>query len=133
MALLGLLNTTILRQADKQEEQNKILTKQLDHMIEKEGMSKNCFKNLHDSTIQMIIFTSALDSNEIPDKPVESCKRIINSKTVALAEQELNNQFETRGLDKVSFLLGYTANIYLGSFLWASGNTPSNHSPFSFA
>jgi hypothetical protein len=36
MAVLGLLNTTILRQADKQEEQNKILTKQLKHMIKKE-------------------------------------------------------------------------------------------------
>ncbi len=66
MAVLGLLNTTILRQADKQEEQNKILTKQLKHMIKKEWTSKNCFKNLHDSTIQMIIFASALDSNEIP-------------------------------------------------------------------
>jgi hypothetical protein len=52
---------------------------------------------------------------------------------VALVEQELNNQFKTRGLNKVSFLPGYTANIYLDSFLWASGNTPSNHSPFSFA
>jgi hypothetical protein len=40
-AVLGLLNTTILRQADKQEEQNKILTKQLEHMIEKDGTSKN--------------------------------------------------------------------------------------------
>jgi hypothetical protein len=77
MAVLGLLNTTILRQADKQEEQNKILTKQLKHMIKKEGTSKNCFKNLHDSTIQMIIFASALDMDEIPDKPVESCKHII--------------------------------------------------------
>jgi hypothetical protein len=133
MAVLGLLNTTISRQADKQEEQNKILTKQLKHMIKKEGTIKNRFKNLHDSTIQMIIFASALDSNEIPNKPVESCKRIINSKTVALAKQELNNQLETRGLNKVSFLPGYTANIYLGSFLWASGNTPSNHPPFSFA
>jgi hypothetical protein len=95
MAVLGRLNTTISRQVDKQEEQNKILMKQLEHMIKKEGMSKNCFKILHDSTIQMIIFASALDSNEIPDKPVESCKRIINSNMVALAEQELNNQYKT--------------------------------------
>ncbi len=81
----------------------------------------------------MIIFASALDSDEIPDKPVKSCKRIINSKMVALAEQELNNQFETQGLNKVSYLPEYTANIYLGSFLWASGDTPSIHSSFSFA
>jgi hypothetical protein len=52
---------------------------------------------------------------------------------VALAKQELNNQFETQGLNEVSFLPGYTAHIYLGSFLWASNDTPSNHSSFSFA
>jgi hypothetical protein len=59
MAVLGLLNTTISCQADEQEEQNKILTEQLKHMIKKKGTIKNCFKNLHGSTIQMIIFASA--------------------------------------------------------------------------
>ena len=39
--VLGLLNTMISHQADEQEEQNKILTKQLEHLIEKEGTSKN--------------------------------------------------------------------------------------------
>jgi hypothetical protein len=57
-------------------------------MIEKEGTSKNCFKNLLDSSIQMILFASALDNEEIPDEAVDSCKRIINSKMVALAEQD---------------------------------------------
>ena len=72
---------TLPTQADKQKEQNKILTKQLKHMIEKVGMSKNCFENFHVSTIQMIIFASALVSDEIPDKLIKSCKCIINSKT----------------------------------------------------
>jgi hypothetical protein len=98
-AVLSLLNIMILQQADEQEEQNKILTKQLEHMIRKEGSSKNRFKNLHESSIQMILFASALDNEEIPDEPVDSLKRIINSKTVALAKQELNIQFETRGLN----------------------------------
>jgi hypothetical protein len=48
-AVLGLLNTMISCQADEQEGMNKILTKQLDHIIEKEGTSKNRFKHLHDS------------------------------------------------------------------------------------
>jgi hypothetical protein len=100
-----------LRQADEQEEQNKILTKQLEHMIEKEGTSKNQFKNLHESFIQMILFPSALDNEEIPDEPVDSLKRTINSKTVALAEQELNIQFETHGLNEVSFSPGYCKYI----------------------
>ena len=29
--------------------------------------------------------------------------------------------------------MGYIANIYSGSLIWASRDTPSNHSPFSFA
>ena len=102
-------------------------------MIEKEGSSKNRFKNLHESSIQMILFASALDKDKIPDEPVDSLKRIINSKTVALAEQELNIQFQTHGLNEVSFSPGYIANIYSGSLTWASSDTPSNHSPFSFA
>ena len=96
-AVFGLLNTTLSRQADKQEEQNKILSNQLEHMIEKEGSNKNIFKNLRDST---------------------------NSKMVALAEQELNTQFESHGLSEVSFL---------GNLLWSSSDSPSNHSPFSLA
>jgi hypothetical protein len=40
-AVFSLLNTTILCQADKQVEQNKIFTKQLEHMIKKERTSKN--------------------------------------------------------------------------------------------
>jgi hypothetical protein len=52
---------------------------------------------------------------------------------VALAEQELNNQFKTHGLNEVSYLPGYIANVYSGSLTWSSSDTPSNHSPFSFA
>jgi hypothetical protein len=52
---------------------------------------------------------------------------------VALAEQELNNQFESHCLNKASFSPGYIANVYAGSLLWASNDTPSNYSPFSFA
>ena len=52
---------------------------------------------------------------------------------MALAEQELNNQFESHGLNEVSILPGFIANVYAGSLIWASSDTPSNHSPFSFA
>ncbi len=44
LAVLGLLNTPISRQADQQEDQNKILEKQVNHLIEKENLSKNCVK-----------------------------------------------------------------------------------------
>jgi hypothetical protein len=133
LAALGLLNTTISRQSDQQEEQNKILEKQVNHMINKENSSKNCVKNLHEATIKMILFASALDNKEVPDNVTNSCKPFMNSNSIALAEQELNQQFETRGMNKVSFATGYTANMYAGTFLWSSGNIPSNHLPFAFS
>jgi hypothetical protein len=80
----------------------------------------------------MILFASAMDDATVPTNPIESCKRFINSKMVTLAEQELNLQFENRNMPDVSFPSGYTANVYLGVFLWSSAETPSNHSPFSF-
>jgi hypothetical protein len=82
-----------INQADKQEEQNKILTEQFEHIIKYEGKSKNQIKNFHDSTILMLLFASALDNLEIPNKPAESCKCSMNSKMVAFAKQELINQF----------------------------------------
>jgi hypothetical protein len=74
-----------------------------------------------------------MDNKSVPTELTESCKRIINSKTVALAEQALNLQFESRGLDMVSFPTGYTSNMYNGILLWSSMDTPSNHSPFTFS
>jgi hypothetical protein len=81
----------------------------------------------------MILFASAMDDETVPTNPIESCKRFINSKTVALAEQELNFQFENWNMPDVSFPSGYTDNVYPGVFLWSSADTPSNHSPFSFS
>jgi len=39
-AVFALLNTTLSRQADKQEEQNKILSNQLEHMIERKDQTR---------------------------------------------------------------------------------------------
>ena len=73
-----------------------------------------------------------MDNENVPTDLTDSCKRIINSKTVALAEQELNMQFDNRGMNMVSFPSGYTSNMYNGLLLWSSMDTPSNHSPFTF-
>ena len=132
-ALLGMLNATVNRQVDGQEQHNIILEKQLRVMEEREISTKNRVKNLHESTLKMILFASAMDNESVPTEPIDSCRRIINSKTVALAEQELNLQFENRDMLDVSFPSGYTANVYLGIFNWSSADTPSNHSPFSFS
>jgi hypothetical protein len=62
---LGILNATLAQQVDKQEMQINILTKQLDHTIEKDGLSKNRFKNLHKSTIKMHLFASGMDNETV--------------------------------------------------------------------
>jgi hypothetical protein len=78
----------------------------VEHMIEKSGKAKNRVKHLHESTIKMLLFASAMDNETVPTDLTDSCKCMINSKTVALAEQELNLQFKSRGLNMVSFLTG---------------------------
>ena len=65
----------------------------------------------------MILFAPALGSDKIPNKPVDYCKCNIKSKKVALAEQELNNQFKTHNLNKASVSPGYIKTMYSGSFL----------------
>jgi hypothetical protein len=67
----------------------------------------------------MILVASAMDIKMVPDEPVDSCKRFMNCKSVALAEQELNNQFESQGMGKMGSSPGYTAKT-----------TPSNLYPF---
>jgi hypothetical protein len=133
MAVLGHLNATIARQVNKQEVQNTILTKQLEHMVKKDGPTQNRVKNLQKSTIKMLLFALATDNETVPLDLTDSCKQFINSKTTALAKQELNLQFKNRGMTEVSFTTGYTSNMYHGLLLWSSMDTPSNHSPFSFS
>jgi hypothetical protein len=126
------LLATVTRQDDAQEVQNNILHTHVEHMVKTSGEKKNRVKNLHESTIKMLLFVSAIDNKTVPLDLTDSCKRVINSKTVALAKQELNLQFENSCLSKVSFLMGYTSNIYNGILLWLSTDTPSSHSPFTF-
>jgi guanylate kinase len=101
-------------------------------MIEKEGLIKNRFKNLHESITKMIIFASAVDNEDTPDEPVESFKRIINSKTVALAEQELNTQFESHGFSEVSFFAGIHGKHLLGKFALVQQRLPKQSLPLFF-
>ncbi len=126
------LLATVTCQVNAQEVKKNILRTHVEHIVETSGKKKNRVKNLHKSTIKMLLFASAMDNETVPLDLTDSCKRVINSKIVALAEQELNLQFENRGLSKVSFLMGYTSNMYNGILLWSSTDTPSNHSQFTF-
>ena len=89
-------------------------------------------KNLHESTIKMLVYVLAMDNKNVPTDLTDACKRIINSKMVTLAEQEISMQFENCSMNMVSFPTGYMSNMYNSLLLWSSMDTPSNHSPFTF-
>jgi hypothetical protein len=111
IAVLRLSNGMISHQADKQEEQSKLLTKQLNHMIEMYGSIKNQGKNFYKLTIKMLLFTLAMDDESVPINLTKSCRLHFKSKMVALAKQKLRLKFENRGMTQVSFPTGYTANM----------------------
>ena len=131
-AVLQQLTASISRQSDEQKAQNEILTRQLEHNIDKEEKKKDRFKKLHSSTKQLILFASAEDATNVPTDVGEDCKRFINAETMGVAEQELNLQFKNLGLQDAAFSTGLTQALYSGKFLWADKTTPSNFSPFSF-
>jgi hypothetical protein len=130
--ILQQLAASISRQSDEAKAQNELLTRQLEHTLDKEEKKKDRFKKLHSSTKQLILFASAEDAIDVPTEVVESCKRFINSETMGIAEQELNLQFKNLGLQDAAFSPGLTQALYSGKFTWADKSTPSNFSPFSF-
>ena len=97
-AVLQQLTASISRQTDEAKAQNEILNRQLEYNIDKEEKKKDRFKKLHSSTKQLILFASAKDATNVPTEVNEDCKRFINSETVGVAEQELNQQFKKLGL-----------------------------------
>jgi len=131
-AILHQLAASISRQSDEAKTQNELLTRQLEHNLDKEDRKKDRFKKLHSSTKQLILFASADDADDVPLEVAESCGRFINAETMGIAEQELNLQFKNLGLHDAAFSPGLTQALYSGKFTWADKSTPSNFSPFSF-
>jgi hypothetical protein len=110
---------------------NKILTRQLDHTIEKDAKKKDRLKKFHPSVLKLIIFASAEVTNTVPTNVTDACERFINSETEGLADLELNAQFKNQNLPDVAFSVGFTQALYNGRFQWSDPSTPSNFSPFS--
>lgn len=130
-AILHQLAASISCQTEEAATHNELLTRQLEHNLEKEDKKKDRFKKLHSSTKQLILFASAADVDDVPQEVGEACKRFFNAETTGVAEQELNLQFKNLGLQDAAFSPGLTQALYAGKFLWADKSTPSNFSPFS--
>ena len=130
-AVLHQLAASISRQSDEAAAHNELLSRQLEHNLDKEEKKKDKFKKLHSSTKQLILFASAEDADDVPTEVSEACKRFINADSTGNAEQELNLQFKNLGLQDAAFSPGLTTALYAGKFLWSDKATPSNFSPFS--
>ncbi len=79
----------------------------------------------------MILFASAVDVEDAPTKPEETCERFINASTQGVAEREFSMQFKSMELGEVAYATGLTLNLYSGKFLYAVRNHPSSFSCFS--
>ncbi len=73
-AVLQQLAASISRQSDEAKTQNELLTRQLEHNLDKEEKKKDRFKKLHSSTKQLILFASADDADDVPSEVADSAR-----------------------------------------------------------
>jgi hypothetical protein len=129
--VLNLLEVSIARQATAMEAMNTAADNTLTFQKEKETMKKDHFAKFHPSSKQLILFASAPDAEDVPDKIKDSCECFMNATTHGVAKQELNMQFKGLGLSEMAYATGLTLNLYSGKFLYAIQNNPSYFSCFS--
>ncbi len=130
--VISQLNSTLSRQIKEAETANKLRLKEIERLEEKEVRKKDKVKDLHSSIFNMLTLASSKDCDDTPNEPTLSCKDFFNCKNASLAEQELVQQFEDRGLGDVSFAQGTSQALYHGLFQYYQGSTPSNFTVFAF-
>ena len=62
---------------------------------------------------------------------VPSATRLFNCKTVGLADEELNAQFQALEIYDAGFAQGLTQSLWHGALLWHNDIVPRNLSPFT--
>ena len=77
-AILLQLAHGVTRQTKEAQTMNELITRQLDHNIEKDEENKNRLKKLHPSVLKLILFALAKDPSSVPLDVTDSCKKIIN-------------------------------------------------------
>ena len=73
-AILLQLANGISRQNNEAQAINEILTRQLNHTIEKDAKKKDRLKKLHPSVLKFILFASSEDANTVPSNVTDACK-----------------------------------------------------------
>lgn len=131
--VLRMLHESISRQNEESSTANDLRREELRLRKESQEGKKDRLKDLHESTVNMLLMASATDPDAPADELVESAKRFINSRTAALADHELHEQFEDLNITNVCFAHGLVNALYAGCFLWFDKNSPNNFSPFCFS
>jgi hypothetical protein len=129
--VLNLLKASIARQAGAMEQMNTHAANTLIFHKEKETQKKDRFVKLHQSTKQLILFTSTCIGDIVPNKLENTCTRFMNATTHGVTEHELSMQLREQGLGKMTYATGLSLNLYSGRFIYAVWDNPSNFSCFS--
>ena len=110
------------------EHQNQLHREQLDFTKDKEAKQKNKYEKWHETSRHLVLNAA---SNKAAKFIPPSYLRIINSKTVGMADRELQSQMRILGHNNAGFAHGLAVSLYNGDILWSSANSPSNLSPFT--
>ena len=129
--VFNFLGTSIARQAEALEAITTTNENTLNFQRDKENKKKDRFNKFHPNVKQMILWASAVDNEDVPTVPEDTCERFMNAISQGIAEQELSMQFKSMDLGEVAYATGLTLNLYNGKFLYSVRHNPSNFSCFS--
>jgi len=113
--VFNFLGTSIARQAEALEAITTTNENTLNFQRDKENKKKDRFNKFHPNVKQMILWASAVDNEDVPTVPEDTCERFMNAISQGIAEQELSMQFKSMDLGEVAYATGLTLNLYNGN------------------
>ena len=125
------MTSTLSRVTEQLESANKLTILQIKQREEREDKKKDKTLDLHPSTIHMLKMAGSEDGETPLLNIVPSASRFFNCKTVGLADQELNAQFQALEIYDAGFTPGLTQSLWHGALLWHNDIVPRNLSPFT--
>ena len=120
------------RQSDELHVANELRREDLNLAKHREELKRDRLKgDLHPWVLKMILNATSVCKGRAADEPTKFCQDFFNKKNQALADQELNAQFNGLMMKQVGFAHGTVQSLYGGAFTWGNPGTPSNFTPFA--
>ena len=126
------LNENMSRQSEELQVANELRREDLNLAKQREELKRDRLKgDLHPRVRKMILNASSVCKERKAPEPTKSCRDFFNKKNQALADQELNAQFDDLRMKQVGFAHGTVQSLYGGAFMWGNPGSPSNFTPFA--